>query len=84
VYAAVVARGRRYLVRVSLDTLEKTLDPALFTRVHRSFLVRLDRVLEVRRDGSRPPSLVLRTGDVIPVSRRRRGVLMALSKPLAT
>ncbi len=82
VYAAVIADGKRHLVRTALDALERALDPALFARVHRSFIVRLDRVREMRRAANH--ELVLASGAVIPVSRRRRVQLDALLKPLAT
>lgn len=82
VYAAVLADGKRYLVRTALDALERTLDPAIFARIHRSYIVRLDRVREIRRvNGS---ELVLADGSVLPVSRRRRAALEGLLKPLAT
>lgn len=84
VYAAVVARGRRHLVRTPLDVLERTLDPAAFARIHRSYIVRLDRVVEVRRDRGAGPELVLEGGATLPVSRRRRAALDALLKPLTT
>ena len=78
VYAAVVMGGKRYLVRTALDALERTLDPAVFTRVHRSYLVRLNQVREVRRGST--VELVLESGVVIPVSRRRRAQVDALLK----
>jgi two-component system LytT family response regulator len=82
VYAAVVSRARRFLIRTPLDALERTLDPSVFARVHRSYIVRLDRVREVRRGPS--AELVLTEGAVIPVSRRRRALIDSLTKPLAT
>lgn len=83
VYAAVHARGRRYLVRVSLDRLEESLDPAAFARVHRSYIVRTARVIAVRRDTSGGAELLI--GETaIPVSRRRRAVIEAILRPLAT
>ncbi|MDB4874899.1 MAG: response regulator receiver protein [Gemmatimonadetes bacterium] len=81
VYAAVIARGRRLLVRTPLDALERTLDPAVFARIHRSYIVRLARVTEVRRERM---EVVLAGGVTLPVSRRRRGALDRLLKPLAT
>ena len=84
VYAAVIARGRRHLVRTPLDVLERTLDPAVFARIHRSYIVRLDRVIEVRRERASGPELVLDGGVTLPVSRRRRAALDVLLKPLAT
>jgi two-component system LytT family response regulator len=82
VYAAVVSRGKRFLIRTPLDALERTLDPKVFARVHRSYIVRLDRVRAVRRGPS--AELVLGDGVVIPVSRRRRALLDTLTRPFAT
>jgi len=84
VYAAVIAKGRRHLVRTPLDALERALDPAMFVRIHRSYIVRLDRVVEVRRDRKSGPELVLEGGATLPVSRRRRTIIDSLLKPLAT
>lgn len=80
-YSAVIALGKRYLVRTALDALERTLDPKAFSRIHRSYIVRLDRVVEVRR--AKSAQVVLAGGVALPVSRRRRPVLEALLKPLA-
>ncbi|HEV2180559.1 MAG TPA: LytTR family DNA-binding domain-containing protein [Gemmatimonadaceae bacterium] len=74
VYAAVVSRGKRQLVRRSLDALEQMLDPGAFIRVHRSYIVRVQRVTAVRRRDGRM-ELVLTDGTAVPVSRRRRVVV---------
>lgn len=71
-YAAIHARGRRHLIRESLSSFEKRLDPAVFVRVHRSAIVNLDRVRELRTDGAGEAAVVLRDGTRVPVSRRRR------------
>jgi two-component system LytT family response regulator len=71
-YAAVHARGRRHLIRESLASLEQRLDPVRFVRVHRSAIVRLDRVREMRSASAGESVLVLRDGTRVPVSRRRR------------
>src|SRR5581483_10130851 len=73
VYAAVVSGGRRYLLRTSLDDLEQRLDQAQFCRVHRSYIVRLERVSGLRRADGRLEVDV--GGDWLPVSRRRRGMV---------
>jgi len=72
-YAAIHARNGRHLVRESLVSLEERLDPMRFVRVHRAAIVNLDRVSEVRHEGSET-LLLLRDGVRIPVSRRRRQV----------
>jgi two-component system LytT family response regulator len=78
VYAAVISGTKRHLVRTTLESLGGNLDPALFVRVHRSFIVRLDRIRELRWSGS--AELALDNGVVIPISRRRRERLRALVK----
>jgi two-component system LytT family response regulator len=72
VYAAVVSRAKRQLVRAPLDMLEQSLDPRVFVRVHRSYIVRIDRVVALRRRPRGGAELVVEGGAVLPVSRRRR------------
>jgi two-component system LytT family response regulator len=71
-YAAIHARGRRLLIRESLASFEARLDPSRYVRVHRSAIVAVSRVAELR--SARPGGwvVVLRDGTQIPVSRRRR------------
>jgi DNA-binding LytR/AlgR family response regulator len=79
VYAGVTVGERRYLVRSSLDALERMLSAAAFVRVHRSWIVPRDRIALVRpsaQGGHR--EIVLRTGTVVPVSRRRQSQVMRL------
>lgn len=71
-YAAVHTRGRRHLVRESLASLETRLDRQRFVRVHRSAIVNLSRVVEIRMPPGRDAVLILRAGTALPVSRRRR------------
>lgn len=84
VYAAVIANGKRQLVRTSLDGIERSLDPAVFVRVHRSYIVRIDRIREVRRDDAGNVELLTASGARVPVSRRRRPAIDAIRKPLPT
>jgi len=78
VYAAVVSRSKRQLVRTSLDALEETLDPRHFARVHRSYIVRIDRVAALRRLDGGGAEVVMADGVVLPVSRRRRTRVISL------
>jgi two-component system LytT family response regulator len=73
----VIAGGRRHLIRTPLETLERALDPTVFVRIHRSYIIRLDRVTEIRRDKKGGPDVVLDSGVGAPVSRRRRSVIDA-------
>jgi two-component system, LytTR family, response regulator len=76
-YAAVHARNGRHLIRESLASLEQRLDGGRFARVHRSAIVNLERVREVRKCAGEI-ILVLRSGVSIPVSRRRHNLVTKL------
>jgi two-component system, LytTR family, response regulator len=76
-YAAIHARGGRYLIRESLASLEQRLDGARFVRAHRSAIVNIDRVRELR-DESGETMLLLYKGVRVPVSRRRRARVVKL------
>ena len=73
-YAAIHAGNRRHLIRESLLSLESRLDPGQFVRTHRSAIVNIARVREVRNEATEMV-LVLRDGQCVPVSRRRREFL---------
>jgi two-component system LytT family response regulator len=71
-YARLHCGGRSYLVRESLAALEGALDPGAFCRVHRSAIVRLDRVAEVHPHFACESVIVLRDGRRLPLARSRR------------
>lgn len=78
VYAAVHSQAGVHLIRQTLDLLEQRLDPSLFVRVHRSFIVQVDYVAAVRRAQHGARTLVMRSGAEVPVSRRRRDTIQRL------
>jgi len=49
-YTRVQTAGAQHLIRKTLKELEEELDPDEFWRIHRSTLVRVDAIAEVRRD----------------------------------
>jgi two-component system LytT family response regulator len=71
-YVAVVAGGRRHLVRESLNALESRLDPAEFVRVHRSHMVRIDRIRRLEPCGHGEYELTLADGTRLTSSRSYR------------
>lgn len=75
VYATIHEGGREHLVRESLAALEARLDPAKFARIHRSAIVALDRVSELRFDDRGGCRVKLRDGTLLPLSRRQREAL---------
>jgi two-component system LytT family response regulator len=76
---AVIHAGRRqYRVRRPLAELETQLVRARFVRIHRSAIVRLDHVRELRASEGRESVLTMRDGTELPVSRRRLQTVRAL------
>lgn len=74
------AGGATHRIRESLAAIESRLDPERFARVHRSAIVRLDRIRELSLPATPggEATIVLRDGTPIPVSRRRLANLKAL------
>jgi len=68
-YVAYMARGRQYLKEQTLAEVEASLDPARFVRVHRSYVINLERLTRVDLDERENRVALLTTGDRVPVSR---------------
>ena len=68
-YATLHAGGKTWLVRERLHTLATRLDPRVFQRVHRSTIVRLDQIAELRALTNRDALLRLRDGSLLRASR---------------
>ena len=65
-----------YLLRRTLSGLEKELDAAQFVRVHRSAIVQVDRIVELRPETHGDSTLQLRGGRVLALSRTFREQLL--------
>jgi two-component system LytT family response regulator len=61
-----------------MSVLEARLDPAQFYRTHRSAIVRLDLVREIRTISRYEHSVTLATGAQVPLSRDRRARLESI------
>lgn len=68
-YACLHVHGTEHLVRETLSHLAQRLDPARFARVHRSTIVNLARVAEIRTLANRDALLRLEDGTPVRVSR---------------
>ncbi|MGZ3375859.1 MAG: LytR/AlgR family response regulator transcription factor [Phenylobacterium sp.] len=77
-YVRIHTNARSFLIRQSIGALAGRLDPSVFVRVHRSSLVRRDRIVRIRHAGGRG-AVVLSTGAEIAVSRRHMGALKAMT-----
>jgi len=68
-YVLLQTEGKRYLKAQTLASLAASLDPSRFVRIHRSFVVRLDRIAAIERYARNSHVAVLDDGARIPVSR---------------
>lgn len=68
-YAGLHVGAQMHLLREPLQRLGSRLDPAQFARIHRSTIVRLDRVTEMQALSNRDHLLRLRDGTVLRASR---------------
>ena len=74
-YVRVHMNGHAHLVSAMLGEMEKALDADAFLRVHRSAIVRRDRVRAVLRGRFSTPVLELDDGHRLPVGRKYRDVV---------
>jgi two-component system LytT family response regulator/two-component system response regulator AlgR len=81
-YVRIHAGARSFLVRQSIGALAARLDPAVFLRVHRSSLVRAERIVRIRHSSGRG-AVMLSTGAEVAVSRRHMGALKAMARTRA-
>jgi two-component system LytT family response regulator len=75
-YATLHAGSKTWLVRERLHTLATRLDPRQFLRVHRSSIVRLDMIAELRALTNRDALLRLHDGSLLRASRTYMPALM--------
>ncbi len=68
-YVAFKSEGKQYLKDQTLSAVEETLDPARFVRIHRSFILNIDRISKVELYAKDSRMAILRDGTRLPVSR---------------
>jgi two-component system LytT family response regulator len=69
-YVRLECGDHAYLFRTTIASLERELDPGQFLRIHRSLIVRIDRVDCLERDGQGDLLAALKSGRLLPVQRR--------------
>jgi two-component system LytT family response regulator len=74
-YAELHTPEGKYVIRETMQTLEERLDPRRFFRIHRSAIVRIDRVEALLKGAGGDYEVQLRGGMLLPVSRSRREAL---------
>ena len=77
-YVCFRCEGKEYLKEQTLGDLETSLDPARFVRIHRSFVLNLDRLARVELDERENRVAILNDGRRLPISRAGYARLSAL------
>jgi two-component system, LytTR family, response regulator len=68
-YVELTAEGKKHLKQQTISSLEAALDPARFLRIHRSYIVNLERVTRIEPYAKESHVAVLSNGATLPVSR---------------
>lgn len=77
-YIALASQGKKYLKQQTISSLEGSLDPKNFLRIHRSYLVNLERVSKLEPYTKDSYVVILHDGTRLPVSRAGYARLRAL------
>jgi two-component system, LytTR family, response regulator len=68
-YVALVSQGKKHLKQQTISSIEAALDPSRFLRIHRSYIVNLERVARLEPYGKDSYVAVLADRVQLPVSR---------------
>jgi two-component system, LytTR family, response regulator len=74
-YVGLSSRGKEHLKQQTLAELQAALDPKRFVRIHRSYLLNVDRLTRIEADTGDSKVAVLTDGTRLPVSRAGYGRL---------
>jgi two-component system, LytTR family, response regulator len=79
-YVKICTGKDSHLLRETIGNLESRLDPTSFLRVHRSAIVNLHHVKEVKNEADGDATVVLKSGEQVPMSRSYRSKIQKLLK----
>jgi two-component system, LytTR family, response regulator len=68
-YIAIHSGGRARLKLQTISSMEDTLDPLKFVRIHRSIIANIDRIVRIESPSKDAKTAILRDGTRLPVSR---------------
>jgi two-component system LytT family response regulator len=77
-YVKICTGKDAHLLRETIGSLENRLDPSSFLRVHRSAIVNLHHVKEVKNEPDGDAIVVLKSGEQVPMSRSYRSKIQKL------
>lgn len=70
-YAVFKTKEKGYIVHTTIKNVEMKLDPSLFVKVHRSYIVNINKIVDIEENN------LLIDQQVIPVSRGQKSLLMS-------
>ncbi len=79
-YVRLNSDGEAYLLRETMSSIESRLDPEMFLRIHRSTIVNIERIREIRPLQHGEHLVILDGGQRLTLSRSYRGQLDRLSR----
>jgi two-component system LytT family response regulator len=77
-YVALATEGKKHLKQQTISSLESALDPSRFLRIHRSYIVNLERIARIEPYTKDSRVAVLTDGTQLPVSRSGHAKLKAM------
>ncbi|MCP5109132.1 MAG: response regulator transcription factor [bacterium] len=77
-YIKLHTREETYLIRETMSRMEERLDPAVFVRIHRSFIVNIDFIKEIQSWSHGDYIVILKNGTKLNLSRRFSERLLAV------
>jgi two-component system LytT family response regulator len=77
-YVGLTSQGKKHLKQQTIASLEACLDPNFFVRIHRSYIVNLERVARIEPYGKDSRLAILNDGARLPVSRTGYARLQSL------
>jgi two-component system response regulator AlgR len=80
-YMRLTVAGRSYLIHQTITDLERRLDPERFIRLHRSTIVRRDRIVKLRHDGLGAWHAELADGESVRIGRTYQAAAKAILAP---
>lgn len=68
-YVSLVCEGKKHLKQQTISSLEASLNPAIFVRIHRSYIVNFERVTRIEPYAKDSRVAILSSGVKLPISR---------------
>jgi len=70
-YVMIYDMGGKHLKNGSLKEYEERLDPANFIRIHRSYMININRINRIEKYGKESYKVIMKSGEPLSISRNR-------------